>query len=275
MHLVTTLADIELEHPLMNAAGTCKNLEIVKRFARSAVSAITVGSITYEARLEDEGQNRGRDYYREHFPAMVELAHGAGKPLAASVAGFSPVEYGELAQLAHQGGVDLIELNLGYPSAWNERRIASFDPGGIAAIVSEVEQRVPASRPVGVKLSQYSDSGELAEVAETLKELPIRYVATSNRPVVGLARMSGVAMKPTGLGQIEQLRQLLPDAVQLIGVGVTKGGDVCDYLQLGASAVQVSTAYWSSGEDPGVFGDILSDYVDHRLLQVGSLISNT
>jgi dihydroorotate dehydrogenase (fumarate) len=86
-----------------------------------------------------------------------------------------------------------------------------------------VEQRVPVSRPVGVKLSQYSDSGVLAEVAETLKELPIRYVATSNKPVIGLARMSGVAMTPTSLGQIKQLRQLLPDSVQLVGCRRSRG----------------------------------------------------
>ncbi len=296
MHLATTLAGFQLEHPLMNAAGTCKTLRDVENLARSAVSAIVVGSITSQARMGNEGQvywpgqtyslnslgmpNPGGDYYGENLPHMVELAHAAGKPLAVNVAGFKPAEYGELAQLAHNGGADFIELNLGCPNVWDDgdqKRIASFDPSGIAAILAEIERRVPDNHPVGVKLSPYSDPGMLAEVAQTIKELPISYVATTNtfpnafvldengKPVinVGLAGMSGAAIKPVGLGQVKQLRQLLPDSVQLVGVGgIANGRDMLDYLRVGACATQAATAYWNSNENPGVFGDILSDYID-------------
>lgn len=296
MHLATAIAGVELEHPLMNAAGTCKTLEDVEKFARSAVSAIVVGSVTLEGRMGNEGNvfwpgpmysqnalgmpNRGRDYYREVLPRMVDAAHAAGKALILSVAGFSHIEYGELALLAHEGGVDCIELNLGCPNVWNDgeqKKIASFDPFGIAAIMAEVERKVPDSRPVGVKLSPYSDPGMLGEVAETLKDLPIRYVATCNtfpnslvlgengKPVIdiGFAGLSGPVMKPVGLGQVRQLRELLPDTIQLVGVGgITKGRDIWEYQQVGASSVQAATAYWNSNENPGVFGDILSDYVD-------------
>ncbi len=296
MHLATTLAGVELEHPLMNAAGTCKTLEDVEKLARSSISAIVVGSITLASRMGNEGNvfwpgpiysqnslgmpNRGRDYYQDTLPRMVEVAHGAGKALILNVAGFSHIEYGELAALAHEAGVDIIELNLGCPNVWDDgqqKKIASFDPFGIAAIMAEVERKVPDDRPVGVKLSPYSDPGMLAEVADTIKDLPIRYVATCNtfpnslvldengKSVidVGLAGLSGPAMKPVGLGQVKQLRQLLPDSVELVGVGgITKGRDVWEYQQVGASAVQVATAYWNSNENPGVFGDILSDYID-------------
>lgn len=296
MHLATSLSGVELEHPLMNAAGTCKTLEDVTKFARSAVSAIVVGSITLEDRMGNQGNvywpgqsyslnslgmpNRGQVYYRENLPQMVEIAHKAGKPLILSVAGFSPAEYGELAQLAHDAGVDFIELNLGCPNVWDgglQKRIASFDPSGIVTIMAEVERLIADGSLVGVKLSPYSDPGMLAEVAEAISGLPICYVAASNtfpnsltvdgagKSVidVGLAGLSGIAMKPVGLGQVKQLHQLLPSTIQLIGVGgISNGQDVQDYLHVGASATQAATVYWNSNENPGVFGDILSDLID-------------
>ena len=287
------IAGVELEHPLMNAAGTCKTLEDVEKFARSAVSAIVVGSVTLEARLGNEGSvfwpgpmysqnalgmpNRGHYYYWEVLPSMVDIAHAAGKALILSVAGFSPGEYGELTRLAYRGGVDCIELNLGCPNIWNggeQKKIASFDPAGIRAIRANVQ---PWSHPVGVKLSPYSDPGMLDEVADALNHAPIRYVATCNtfpnslvldengKPVidVGFAGLSGPVMKPIGLGQVKQLRERLPDSIQLVGVGgITKGRDIWEYQQVGASAVQVATAYWNSNENPAVFGEILSEYLD-------------
>ena len=41
MELQTEVAGIRLEHPLMNAAGTCKMLEDVKELSRSATAADT------------------------------------------------------------------------------------------------------------------------------------------------------------------------------------------------------------------------------------------
>ena len=50
----------------------------------------------------------------------------------------------------------------------------------------------------------------------------------------------------------------------MVGVGgVTTGRDVWEYLQAGAAVVQAATIYWNSDENPGVFGGILSDYIDH------------
>lgn len=293
MHLATTLAGIELEHPLLNAAGTCKTLEDVEKFARSAVSGIVLGSITVEGRLGNEGNvfwpgsvyslnslgmpNRGLEWYKEQLPAMVAAAHEAGKPLIVSVAGFNVKEYAKLAYEVSLLGVDHVELNLGCPNVWDDgrqKRIASFDAAFIGELLAEVNRWIGA---VGVKLSPYSDPALLEEVAKVLASHDVSYVAASNtfpnaivlnedgKSVidVGLAGMSGVAMKPVGLGQVKQLRQLLPDSVQLVGVGgITKGRDVWDYLQVGASAVQAATVYWNSNENPGVFGDILSDYVD-------------
>jgi dihydroorotate dehydrogenase (fumarate) len=43
---------------------------------------------------------------------------------------------------------------------------------------------------------------------------------------------------------------------------VGEGRDVAEYLRAGAVAVQAATAFWNRGEDPSVFGSILSGWAD-------------
>ena len=285
-----TLAGISLEHPLMNAAGTCKTVEDVREFARSAVSAITLGSITLEPRGGNEGDvywhqasysvnslgmpNGGRPYYLEHLAEMVDIANEGGKPVVVSVAGFSPDEYGQLADLALNSGADLIELNMGCPNVWSDgqqKRIASFDPPGIHQILHHISD----DAKLGIKLSPYSDPGMLAEVAAVLNGHDVDYVVASNTfpnalvldasntPIigVGLAGLSGAAMFPIGLGQVYQLRQKLKDSIQIVGAGgISSGAHIRAYLSVGAVAVQSSTPYWNAGCNAGVYSEILQDY---------------
>ena len=298
------LCGVELEHPIMNAAGTCKTVEDVAGHARSAVSAVMVGSITRQARAGNPGNvywssrsyslnslglpNRGLAYYAEHLPAMAKLAHDAGKPLAVSIAGFDAAEYAEMAGAVAAAGADLIELNLACPNVWDggrQKRIACFDlrqTETVCAGMARALAEAGAATPFGIKISPFSDPAALAELAELVGRLAgegggPRFVTAvntfpnalvvdeANRPVIetGLAGLSGPALKPVGLGQVCQLRRLLPETVQIIGVGgVSSGRDVVDYLNAGASAVQLATAFWNRGEDPTVFGDILSGWVD-------------
>lgn len=69
MELQTEIAGISLEHPLMNAAGTCKTLEDVKKLSRSATAAVMVGSITMEPR---DG-NAGDIYWSEKMFSLNSL----------------------------------------------------------------------------------------------------------------------------------------------------------------------------------------------------------
>jgi dihydroorotate dehydrogenase (fumarate) len=288
------LAGVELEHPLMNAAGTCKSLEDVRKFARSAVSAITVGSITLEPREVNHGNvyfqaqgfslsslgmpNLGKQYYMEHLPEMVEIALDASKPLVVSIAGFRPDEYGQLADIADAGGADIIEVNLGCPNVWADGRqkpIPSFDPSAIQEIINNVNGL--EDRTIGVKLSPYSDPGKLAEVAAILNELPVGYVVSCNafpnallldsehKPVidVGLAGLTGAAMLPIGLGQVAQLREVLDSHIQIVGVGgISSREHISAYLSVGAVAVQASTVFWNTPLhcNPIAYSEILMYY---------------
>jgi dihydroorotate dehydrogenase (fumarate) len=305
---VASLAEIEIEHPLMNAAGTCKSVEEAAGLARSAVSAVVVGSVTVHARPGNAGQtyhtgpsyslnalglpNPGMDYYRRFLPEIVEITTSASKPLIVSVAGFDVEEYATMAYEVALAGADLVELNLACPNVWDsgtQKRIACFDVPHSMAICTAVDRalaevgRGPGRRPrFGVKISPFSDPVALAALAAQLAERADdgrgpAYVATANtfpnavafddggRPVVdvGLAGLGGAALKPVALGQVRQLRSLLPDTVDIIGVGgVATGRDVCDYLRAGACAIGVATAYWDRGGDPRIFGDILAAYAE-------------
>lgn len=295
-NLETEIAGIKLEHPVMNAAGTCKTLEEVRELSRSASAAVMVGSITMESREGNSGDtywagpmyslnsrglpNRGAQYYKEMFPEMATMAHDAGKPLFVSVAGFSPQEYVELTELSLCSGADLVELNLSCPNVWrdnNQKRITCFDPDMVTLVLGYVAEKVGVNARVSVKLSPFSDPFALAEVVEiiglsklvkavtAINTFPNAFDYDGARPRItpggGLAGFAGPAMKPIGLGQVRQLRELLPNHIQIIGVGgITHGQDILEYRASGAVVTQIATAYLERGE--GVFGSLLSELVD-------------
>ncbi len=293
MDLQTEMAGITLEHPLMNAAGTCKTLEDVKKLSRSASAAIMLGSVTMEPRMGNSGDvywlgptfslnslglpNRGIDYYEKVMPEMVTIAHGEGKPLWVSVAGFSPLEYTEMTERIFNAGGDLVELNLGCPNLWTDgvqKRIVSFDLDLIAEALMRVEDRVGPGAKVSVKLSPYSDPFLLSKVAAVVGMFQLsKAVTTSNafpnavEVVMGkpsiLAGLGGPAMKPIVLGQVRQLGSSLRKGIDIIGVGgITSGRDIADYISCGAKVVQVATAYLERGEQ--VFSTLLSELLEHE-----------
>ncbi|MDO8435982.1 MAG: dihydroorotate dehydrogenase [bacterium] len=304
MDFKTNLAGIPLEHPLMNAAGTCKLIEGpegVKELARSAAAAIMVGSITLEPRAGNEGDiyyseehfslnslglpNPGKLYYKKYLPEMAAIAYDFGKPLFVSVAGFNPHEYAVLAGLAINSGADLVELNLSCPNVWDngsQKRIACFDLSLIQEILFQVIERVGLEAKLAIKISPFSDPflfNELAKlihcqnliyglnvvkVITAVNTFPNAISFNKGKPVItigdGLAGLAGPALKPIALGQIRQLRGVLPESIDIIGVGgIACGQDVLEYLLVGANAVQIGTSFLSRGAK--VFSEILAELV--------------
>ena len=294
------LMGLELEHPIMNAAGTCRLVEEVEKICRSAASAIMVGSITVELRDGNSGNvywnnkisslnsmglpGQGKPYYEKNLGTMVSMAHDNGKPLIVSVAGFSPEEYAKLAVMAFKCRADAVELNLGCPNIWGDRqqkRIACFDSYFVADILQRVEDEVGTDARVSVKLSPFSDPFALREIATkfiaqhevvkgvvSINTFPNAFVwGEDGKPAItpgeGLAGLGGPAVKCIGLGQVKQLKDILPERIQVIGVGgISNGQDILDYIKAGATAVQVATAYVQEGEQ--VFSRLLQEMVDCR-----------
>src|SRR3989344_7949015 len=176
MNLSRTFAGLTFEHPIMNAAGTCKTFEQVRDLARSAVSAVMVGSVTVEPRdgnpapnywsgplfsLNSLGlPNPGIKYYMLHVPVMAHLCHDLGKPLFVSVAGFSPDEYAQMTYFMLDAGADLVEQNLGCPNVWGkdgQKPVASFNEELIIEITERTREAVGDAARVIAKVSPFTN----------------------------------------------------------------------------------------------------------------------
>ncbi|MEK7201086.1 MAG: dihydroorotate dehydrogenase, partial [Patescibacteria group bacterium] len=204
MLLATTVAGIQLQHPVMNAAGPrCKTLEEIEELAGSLTAAIMVGSITLQRRDGNEGEvyysnplrefslnslglpNRGALYYEEVLPRMQEIAHEAGKRLVVSVAAIASVEeYAHLISLALKSGADAGELNFGCPNVWKggaQKRIVCFDPSMVDEILTQIEQvvNIDFPPPIFIKVSPFSDPVLLGEVASVIAKSPIVTAVTA------------------------------------------------------------------------------------------------
>ncbi len=285
MDLSVNLAGLRLEHPLMNAAGTCRLVEEARKLARAPTAAIMIGSITVESRPGNSGEvfwsnpgfslnsmgmpNPGADYYRQHLPEIIALANQVNKPIFVSVAGFSAPEYVQLTALAFSCGAALVELNLSCPNVWEagqQESIACFNPSLTTKILNAVERQVGPRARVAVKLSPFSDPSMLLVIAKVISDSKVvKIVTTSNtfpnafcfdeqdKPRIaagnGLAGLAGPALKAITLGQLVQLRQLLPERIQFVGVGgITQSQDILDCQRAGATAVQIATDYLVRGE---------------------------
>jgi len=295
--LKTSIAGIELEHPIMNAAGTCKLVKEVKELSKTNTSAIMVGSITVEEREGNPGQtywsngrislnflglpNPGANYYSRYLPQMAALASNVGKPLFVSISGFTPKEYAFLADLAFQKGASLVELNLGCPNIWRngqQMRIPGFDPQMLTEILIAVEEKVGKKSKIAVKLPIFSDPYNLSEIAKVIsRSKVVKAITLSNsfpnalilnekgKPLIsspgGLAAFSGGDLKYQVLGQVKQFRNVLPKSIDIIGVGGIIGGkDIINFLWAGANAVQIATVLLNSKNWRKVFDRLLIEF---------------
>lgn len=278
-----TIANVTFGNALMNGAYIgSKTLADVKRLAETKSGAIVVGSISVEPRTANPGQgywrhkegiyslnsfgmpNGGLPYFEKHLPAMTKIAHAHNKPLIANVIGFSKEEFASLVSLAQRSGADIVELNFGCPNVWangKQKQIVSYH----AELVQDILRHIGrvSGIMVCVKISPLppdtlqevsrviADSGNVQIVTAT-NSSPNASLSTGTRMSASdknvLAGLTGRALKPTSLGVVRQLRELLPEDIKIIGCGgISSANDVVDYLAAGASAIQIATALVDEG----------------------------
>ena len=286
----------------MNAAGMCKTRNHVEEISESLASAIVIGSYTPEPREGNQGTvyyehwqegrllytlnslglpNGGRTFLERNLGYIVEHTHQSGKKLFVSVVGFSPKEYGLMAQLAAVGGVDGIEINCGCPNVWvhgEQEEIVSYSPRSLIDVLYAVEIGLTGFKtPWWVKLSPFLKATDLKAAANIIAQSKSHDVSATNTvgnslcftpsgmPVIalnrGLAGLAGPAIKPIALANVRELRRLLPESFFVIGCGgIMNGQDVLDYMRAGATAVQVGSGYATFGNK--IFQNILASYVE-------------
>ena len=293
------MAGIYLECPVMNAAGTCKTVEDVEKIANSVSAAIVLGVVTLEPREGNPGEiykanellslncegwpGPGLLYYKKNIADIVRLAHRANKPLIVNVGGFTVSEYAPLADFFLSKGADMVELNISCGNLKKGKKqlpIFCFDPKSVDLILFDIQQRLGVGRKIAVKLAPFSDPFLLREVAKIISRYRIvKAVTTSNtfpnalyyddngKPLVdspdGLAGLGGPALKAIALGQVKQSRMILPNRIDIIGVGgIRSGQDVVDYIRAGAKAIQIGTALF--GREKEALEQILTEYIEKQ-----------
>jgi dihydroorotate dehydrogenase len=259
--------------PIMIGAGATKSPETTSKWLQ--IAPVVSGSYTPEAR---EGNQGNCLHWPANFDAFEKSGFGLNSfgmpnmgyaaaakqfaefsseyPLIVSIAGFSVKDYlNGIAVFSKLDTVSAIECNFGCPNVAHGK-IMSFDMQFLNDFFSKLEE---TSIPIWVKLSPYSDPGQLKEVATILNAWATKLdaVVTCNTfpnaslPETidannGFAGMSGRAMNAIALGQVRQFRSLLGESIDIIGVGgITAGFDVVNMFDVGASAVQLtSLPFW-------------------------------
>ncbi len=270
------IAGLALNNPTMLAAGILGLSDLtLKRVADAGAGAVVTKSIGLKPSIGHSNPtvvqvecglvnamglpNPGVEYFCQ------ELEEGGriGVPLIVSVYGYSPKEYGVLVKSLSELNVDAFELNVSCPHANKTGAEIGQDPRLVTEVVSQV--KVSTEKPVFVKLPPNVTSiVELAKAVEdagadaltainTIKAMVID--VTTGKPILGnkMGGLSGSAIKPIGVRCVYELFDAVK--IPIIGCGgISKWQDAMEYIQAGASAIQIGTAVATQGL--GVFKEV-------------------
>ena len=289
---------------IRNAAGTAKTVSDVRTLCNSAVNEITLGSMTWLPRSGNQGTttgfneresaytnalglpNMGFEKYMEVLFYIATTAQCKNKKLVASVAGFSPQEYTDMALGCYQRGVDLVEFNFGCPNVWGDggrKPIPSYDPELARDIL---QHAAPMLRSIGqrvsVKISPVKDDRVLAELADVMLESNIvceivgcntipdqdllledgthalSFMTDGDDTVKHVGGLSGKPLYTESLAIAGMLRTWLPNSIRVVAAGgIFTGTDAQGYLDKGAAGFECAAALMVYG--PKIFGDIAQE----------------
>ncbi|MEL9940124.1 MAG: dihydroorotate dehydrogenase PyrD [Ignisphaera sp.] len=262
--LRTSVAGIELLHPIMNASGFLGySKEHIRRLASYGFSAIVTKTITpYPKKgydppiiiaLSNGGllnavglENPGKECINE----MVEEAKKLGIPIIISVGGATEEEFAEVAEEAELRGATAIELNLSCPHAKGYGIEIGMDPQKVFSVVKNVASvtKIPVIAKLGLSDKVLESAGKALEAGasgltliNTIKAMAIDIY--SLKPILTnvFGGLSGPPIHPIAVRVVyEVYREYKAD---IIGCGgVTKWEDVAEFVVAGARAVEVGTA---------------------------------
>lgn len=267
------LCGIEMATPLMNASGTL----IDDAVPEGVYGALVPKTVTMWARegnppprlAEVPGgiinsiglQNPGIDeFLRGELDKWAQM----GVPVIVSVGGTLPHELADLCfALADDPRVAGIELNLSCPNNWEQGRPFCARPEHVSMIVSdcvaELDEATDGPRkPLIVKLSMEHATANAIEAADAgadaitlINTVP---ALTFSDGTLMRGGLSGPVLKYVALRAVYEAAQVVD--IPLIGCGgITTGQDVKEFLEVGATAVQIGSA--SFVRDPA---EILREY---------------
>ncbi|KAL7512741.1 hypothetical protein ACHAXN_009956 [Cyclotella atomus] len=240
-----------------------------------------------KASLNSEGlPNNGIDYYIDS-KTISETLGDSNKPYMVSISGKTLVDnmlmLGKISNVMKADPsikIAGVELNLACPNIVGKPTIG-YDFDQMEDVLKQVTSlpcfKGSAMFPLGIKMPPYFDRPHFEHAASILNKYKscISYVASINtignalaidsvaempciRAKGGFAGLSGPAVKYTALANVKQMRELLDESIDVVGVGgVANGIDAFEMILCGASAVQVGTCHWTEG--PSCFDRMCSE----------------
>ncbi|MFA5364065.1 MAG: dihydroorotate dehydrogenase [Candidatus Bathyarchaeia archaeon] len=286
----TQIAGLKLSNPTILAAGilgyTGLSMKTVIDAGAGAVVTKTMGTEPRAGYLNptvvqtDCGllnamglPNPGIEHFREEMKELKTV----NAPIIVSIYGFDAQDFVSVAKTAQTIGANALELNVSCPHVKKAGAQIGSDPKLLEEIVKAVKQQVKI--PVIVKLTpNITDITEIAKVAQTAGADAITAINTvkamaidteTGRPILAnkFGGLSGPAIKPIALRCIYDIYEAVK--VPIIGCGgITCWQDAVEFIQAGASAVQIGTAVAFKGLD--VFGSVpngIEKYLERKQLK--------
>jgi len=269
--LTVEIASLKLTNPTILAAGILGMTGLaLARVAKAGAGAVVTKSLGLKARsgytnptiVQVEGglvnamglPNSGVEYFIQE----MQEAKKTRVPIIVSIYAFSPREFAATAEEAVKIGADGLELNISCPHAEKTGTEIGQDHRLVEEVVKEVKNSV--KKPVFVKLTpNVASIAELAQAAEkggadavtainTVKAMVID-VETA-KPILGnkVGGLSGPAIKPIAVRCVYEIYDAVK--IPIIGCGgIATWRDAVEFMQAGASAIQIGTAIAVKGLD--------------------------
>ncbi len=263
MNLAVELPGLSLKNPIIPASG-CFGFgrEFAELYDLSVLGGIAIKSATPQLRAGNPTpriaetpsgmlnaiglQNKGVQYIKEHeLPWLAQF----DTEIIANVAGATEEDYIEVIEAMNdEPTVKAFELNISCPNVKHGGIGLGTNPD-LAAHITKLA-KAASKKPVYVKLSpNVTDIVAIAKAVEAAGADGIVLINTlmgmridlrTGKPLLAnkTGGLSGPAIKPVAIRMVYQVAQAV--SIPIIGVGgITCAQDVLEFLNAGASAVEV------------------------------------
>ncbi|MBT3296083.1 MAG: dihydroorotate dehydrogenase [Verrucomicrobia bacterium] len=297
--LVTTLAGIAMDNPVMVASGTFGyGPEYADLVDLNRLGAIVVKGICLEAwngnniprMIEVRGglinaiglQGPGVDGFVETYMPFLRQFD---TPVIVNIWGRDEAEYEEVAaRFDDVDGIAGLELNISCPNVKEGGIAFGTDLTMASDLIGRVRKRtslplIPKLAPNVPQVGLFARAAEEAgaDAISLINTLPAMVIdIETRRPVLAnrVGGLSGPAIHPVAVKQVWEAAQAV--SIPVIGMGgIETAADAIEFMIAGASAVAVGTANFTDPTTVVRVIDGMADYlVRHDMATVGELVGS-
>ena len=264
MSLKTTIGNIELDNPFLNASGChCYSETDLQDLNKSHCGAFITKTMTLKMRI---GNQEPRYFHNAHlsvnsmglpnmgFPYYNNYAltykSTRVKPLFFSVSTMNTQHTKEMIETMSMtyldSGIRGIEFNISCPNIIGKGQMGydmeQLDDFLKLISISPLNNISRNDIAIGLKMSPYFDKQQFSEVADIIKEYPrLDFITCINgignglvidpikecpviKPNGGCGGLGGSIVKPVGLSNVKRFKSLLGDKIDIIGCGGVSDG---------------------------------------------------